>query len=71
MATFSTCLIGVPAVALATPETVGICRRKSAIEVLLGACRVAAPFVPGDLGTERTILVAIGLVVALLAALGF
>ncbi len=67
--TFSTCLTGTLIFAVAALEMVGVQRWEEAIELLLGAWLVAAPFVLGYVGMERTLHIAIGLAVAALAVL--
>lgn len=67
--TLSTCLTGILIFAVAALEMVGVRRWEEAIELLLGAWLVAAPFVLGYVGMERTLHVAIGLAVAALAVL--
>ncbi len=65
--TLSTCLTGILIFAVAALEMVGVRRWEEAIELLLGAWLVAAPFVLGYAGMERTLHVVIGFAVAALA----
>lgn len=67
LVTFSTCMTGTLIFAVAGLEMVGVRRWEEVIELLLGAWLVAAPFVLGYAGMERSLHVAIGLAVAILA----